>query len=104
MQLTIASYLQGLKNKNFSPKEVLLDYQKRAKALNTEFNACVRFNDEYVNAHFEEFSTRALASLPIMVKDNILIEGQSVTCCSKMLEGYTAPYSASCMQNLEKAG
>ena len=60
MQLTIASYLQGLKNKDFSPKEVLLDYQKRAKALNTEFNACVRFNDEYVNAHFEEFSTRAL--------------------------------------------
>ena len=104
MQLTIASYLQGLKNKDFSPKEVLLDYQKRAKALNTEFNACVRFNDEYVNAHFEEFSTRALASLPIMVKDNILIEGQSVTCCSKMLEGYTAPYSASCIQNLEKAG
>ncbi|PZM87311.1 MAG: Asp-tRNA(Asn)/Glu-tRNA(Gln) amidotransferase GatCAB subunit A [candidate division SR1 bacterium] len=104
MQLTIASYLDGIKKQLFTPKEVLLDYQKRAKTLNPDLNACVRFNDDYVAIHAEEFATNSLAALPIMVKDNILIKGELATCSSKMLENYQAPYTATCMENLEKAG
>lgn len=74
MNLSIASYLEGIRNQQFTPKEVLLDYQKRAKSLNADLNACVRFNDDYVNGHAEAFSTQALAGLPIMVKDNILVK------------------------------
>ena len=104
MQLTIASYLEGIKNKLFTPKEVLLDYQKRAKSLNPELNACIRFNDEYATTHAEDFAQKPLAALPIMVKDNILIKGELATCSSKMLENYQAPYTATCMEKLEKAG
>lgn len=104
MNLTIAQYLEGIKNKLFTAKEVLLDYQKRAKTLNADLNACVRFSDEYVNEHAEDFANKALAGLPIMVKDNILIKGELATCSSKMLENYQAPYTATCMENLEKAG
>lgn len=104
MQLTIASYLDSIKKQLFTPKEVLLDYQKRAKTLNPDLNACVRFNDDYVAIHAEEFATNSLAALPIMVKDNILIKGELATCSSKMLENYQAPYTATCMENLEKAG
>lgn len=71
--------------------------------MNPELNACVRFDDEYVNAHLEEFSSKPLAALPIMIKDNILVEGELVTCSSKMLENYRAPYTATCMKKLEEA-
>ena len=104
MNLTIAKYLEGIKNKLFTSKEVLLDYQKRAKSLNPELNACIRFNDEYATTHAEDFAQKPLAALPIMVKDNILIKGELATCSSKMLENYQAPYTATCMEKLEKAG
>jgi Asp-tRNA(Asn)/Glu-tRNA(Gln) amidotransferase A subunit family amidase len=68
--------------------------------LNESLNAVARFNDSYVINNLEEFSTRSLAALPIMVKDNILVEGEVSTCSSKMLENYKAPYTATCMQNL----
>ena len=101
--LTIDQYIKGVKEWNFTSKEVVLTYQKQAKVLNPELNACVRFDDEYVNAHLEEFSSKPLAALPIMIKDNILVEGELVTCSSKMLENYRAPYTATCMKKLEEA-
>lgn len=104
MNLTIVKYLEGLKNHLFSAKEVLLDYQKRAKSLNGELNACVRFNDDYATFHSGAAEHKPLAGLPIMIKDNILIKGESATCSSKMLEKYQAPYVATCVQNLEEAG
>lgn len=61
MNLTVAQYLEGVKNQLFSAKEVLLDYQKRAKSLNPELNACVRFNDNYVLAQSESTSSKPLA-------------------------------------------
>lgn len=61
MNLTVAQYLEGIKNQLFSAKEVLLDYQKRAKSLNPELNACVRFNDNYVLAQSESASSKPLA-------------------------------------------
>jgi hypothetical protein len=42
--------------------------------MNETLNAAVRFNDNYVVEHFEDYSTKELAALPIMVKDNILVE------------------------------
>lgn len=76
MNLTVVKYLEGLKNHLFSAKEVLLDYQKRAKSLNPELNACVRFNDDYAMLHSEATEDKPLAGLPIMIKDNILIKGE----------------------------
>jgi aspartyl-tRNA(Asn)/glutamyl-tRNA(Gln) amidotransferase subunit A len=41
---------------------------------------------------------------PIAVKDNIQVEGWNVTCGSKILQGYVAPYNATVINNLTKAG
>jgi Asp-tRNA(Asn)/Glu-tRNA(Gln) amidotransferase A subunit family amidase len=74
MELTVKSYLEGVKENKFTAKEVVLTYQKQAKLMNETLNAAVRFNDNYVVEHFEDYSTKELAALPIMVKDNILVE------------------------------
>jgi hypothetical protein len=74
MNLTIKSYLEGIQTHQFSAKEVVNHYLQKAKLLNPKLNACVRFNQNYIDQHLESFSQKSLAALPIMVKDNILIE------------------------------
>ncbi len=74
MDLTLVSYLEGIKNQNFTPQEVVLAYQKKAKSLNPELNACIRFSDNYISNHLADFAQKPLAAVPIMVKDNILIK------------------------------
>ncbi|OGX25114.1 MAG: aspartyl/glutamyl-tRNA amidotransferase subunit A [Omnitrophica WOR_2 bacterium RIFCSPHIGHO2_02_FULL_48_11] len=42
--------------------------------------------------------------IPIALKDNICVEGQEVTCCSHILEGFKPPYDATVTQKLKKSG
>jgi len=103
MDLTVEKYLSWIEKNELTTKEVVLAYQKQSKLLNESLNAVVRFNDSYVMNHIDDFSKKSLAWLPIMVKDNILVKWEVSTCSSKMLENYKAPYSATCMKNMEDA-
>lgn len=41
-----------------------------------------------------------LAGVPIVIKDNINLEGTKTTCASKFLENFVSPYTATCAQKL----
>ena len=41
-----------------------------------------------------------LAGVPVAIKDNILYAGHEMTCASRILEGYIAPYSATVVERL----
>ncbi|MEP7012469.1 MAG: Asp-tRNA(Asn)/Glu-tRNA(Gln) amidotransferase subunit GatA [Acidobacteriota bacterium] len=45
-----------------------------------------------------------LAGVPIALKDNLSFSGHAVTCASKILEGYVAPYTATAVERLLAAG
>ncbi len=45
-----------------------------------------------------------LAGVPFGVKDNIAVEGMGLSCGSKILEGFTSPYSATAVSRLNDAG
>lgn len=45
-----------------------------------------------------------VAGLPFAVKDNIAVEGFGLSCGSKLLSGYSSPYSATAVQRLSCAG
>ena len=80
-----------------------------------------RADDKPVNGYVEFFTDAAeqakkadekraaggkgkLLGLPLAVKDNIQIEGRLTTCASLILQGYTAPYSATVIERLQSAG
>jgi aspartyl-tRNA(Asn)/glutamyl-tRNA(Gln) amidotransferase subunit A len=45
-----------------------------------------------------------LEGIPIAIKDNMCIQGQKMTCGSKILENYVAPYDATVITKLKQAG
>lgn len=47
---------------------------------------------------------KPLLGLPIAVKDNISMKGKLCTCCSNALRNYAAPYNATVIERLLKAG
>ena len=49
-------------------------------------------------------SVGILAGIPVAVKDNMVSIGESVTSCSKILEGYKGIYDATVIKKLKEAG
>lgn len=72
-------------------------------------------HDPYLGSTLEVFDTTSimptntpsqgrLADIPGIVKDNICIEGRRMSCASRILQGYRAPYSATAITKLQKEG
>ncbi len=79
--------------------EIYDDVIELAKAADAKI-AEARANGT-VDALFEE---KPLLGLPFANKDNISVQGKKLTCSSKILEGYRAPYSATVINRLVNAG
>ncbi len=52
----------------------------------------------------ELLAKKPLLGVPFAVKDNISVKAKKLTCASKILEGYVAPYNATVTQRLLDAG
>ncbi|AKJ65320.1 Asp-tRNA(Asn)/Glu-tRNA(Gln) amidotransferase subunit GatA [Kiritimatiella glycovorans] len=48
--------------------------------------------------------TAPLLGVPVAIKDVLNVRGEACTCGSRILEGYTAPYDATCVAKLREAG
>lgn len=79
--------------------EMYSDAIAKAEAVDSEI-AKAREN-KTLDALFEE---KPLLGLPFAVKDNISVKGKRLTCASKILEGYVAPYNATVIARLENSG
>ncbi|MDR0467304.1 MAG: Asp-tRNA(Asn)/Glu-tRNA(Gln) amidotransferase subunit GatA, partial [Campylobacteraceae bacterium] len=61
----------------------------------------------YIGAYVEQLTKQELSvkgeGIPIAIKDNIQVSGWDITCSSKILQGYVAPYDATVIANMQKA-
>jgi aspartyl-tRNA(Asn)/glutamyl-tRNA(Gln) amidotransferase subunit A len=79
--------------------EIYASALEKAKAADEEIAAAR--NEGKLDALFAE---KPLLGVPFANKDNISVRGERLTCSSKILEGYRAPYDATVISRLEKAG
>lgn len=79
--------------------EIYDDVIEKAKLADQEIK------DARKNGSLEElFAKKPLLGLPFANKDNISVKGKKLTCSSKILQGYVAPYNATVISRLIEAG
>lgn len=88
-------------------KEALKLNSNDLKELKEELNLRAQ-KEQNLGAFIEQFLGVNLSEsgegVPVAIKDNISVKGWALTCASKILQGYIAPYDATAIVNLRKNG
>ena len=87
-------------------KEALSLNESELTTLKDDLSKKIK-EQKQLGAYIEQFTSQDIKSssgVPIAIKDNINVKGDILTCCSNILKGYVAPYSATVIDNLEKNG
>ena len=113
--ITIAQLHDDLKDRKYSTVNLVDTYLERIQSFDKEINSFITVTDDYAYAQakardrlisdnpkaFEEFP---LLGVVFSIKDLYLTKGIRTTAGSKVLENYTAQYSATVIERLENAG
>ncbi|MCC7497307.1 MAG: Asp-tRNA(Asn)/Glu-tRNA(Gln) amidotransferase subunit GatA [Bryobacterales bacterium] len=110
--LTIPEIRAQLLSRAISAVELTEQALRFAEAENPKTNAYLHFCPERALEKARAVDARiaggeepgALAGVPVAVKDVILAQGLRMTCASRLLEHFVAPYDATAVTRLEQAG
>ncbi len=110
--LTIESAHKGLIKKQFSSLELTRFYLDKIKKENNKLNDFLSLTEKLALEQAKKVDEKLaddegigeLEGIPIAIKDNILVEGHKATAGSKILENYIAPYDATVIEKLKRAG
>lgn len=108
---TLKQAAELLQSKKISAVELATEYLNAIDARNPALNAYTTLNKEYTLAEAKAADERLqngsgslLTGVPIAYKDIFCQQGWKTACSSKMLDNFTAPYTATVVQNLLNAG
>jgi aspartyl-tRNA(Asn)/glutamyl-tRNA(Gln) amidotransferase subunit A len=110
-QLTIKEASELLTKKEITSVELTKACLARIKEVDGKIKACLTVCEESALAEAaaadkqrETGKNNDLLGIPYLAKDNILTKGVKTTAASKILENYIAPYDATVITRLKKAG
>ncbi len=111
---TVAQTKRALEARQVSAEELARHYLARAEILNPTLNAFITLDPERTlaearaadarRARGEDGEAAPLLGVPVAHKDIYLIEGWRTTCGSRMLANFVAPYTASVVESMTRAG
>ncbi|WP_297444322.1 Asp-tRNA(Asn)/Glu-tRNA(Gln) amidotransferase subunit GatA [Desulfurobacterium sp.] len=99
--------------KEIKPSELTEELLKRIEATEEKLNAYITINEKALEeakkkdeelVKLSEDEIPDLFGIPLSIKDNINVEGQKMTCASKMLKDFVAPYDATVIKKLREKG
>lgn len=108
--LSIENAHESLKKGDYTVAELCDAYLSVIQEKNPDINAYLELYDdvmqqaEIAQAKFRDGTATLLTGIPLAIKDNMLIRGKRVSGASKILENYTASYTATAVQNLIDQG
>lgn len=101
-ELTAHEILDLIKTKKTSAKEVYASVYGQIQAVEDKVKAYVRVRDK--NAVLNTLNDSQKFPIPIAIKDNMNITDEEITCSSKILKGYFAPYDATVVNKVKNSG
>lgn len=109
--MTITELQDGFRAKRFSAVEVMRNTLEKIDARDKELHAFLEVYAESALSAAELVDTARdagglgpLAGVPLAIKDNLLDEGHIASAGSRILEKYRAPYTATAVERLRRAG
>ena len=97
--MNLKNYIEWINNKTINQETIFSKYlEKATNSITNKENIYLRIN----NSGWRIDNDEVLKWAPIAIKDNIMQKWEISTCWSKILSDYIAPYSATCIENLEK--
>ncbi|MEK6645475.1 MAG: Asp-tRNA(Asn)/Glu-tRNA(Gln) amidotransferase subunit GatA [Candidatus Firestonebacteria bacterium] len=111
-ELTAYELKQKLSKGEITSSEIVTSVFEQINKTEEKLHAYIRYSFESAieQAKICDKKLRAkenhmpLLGIPIAIKDNICMEGEKATCGSKILENFVAPYDATVISKLKKAG
>jgi aspartyl-tRNA(Asn)/glutamyl-tRNA(Gln) amidotransferase subunit A len=102
---SIASLRRRVASKEIHSRDIVRDLLQQIDAREKTIHAYTHLDREAAIAAAEKSDpSLPLGGIPIAIKDNLNVLGDPCTCASKILEGYKAPYDATAIARLRKAG
>jgi aspartyl-tRNA(Asn)/glutamyl-tRNA(Gln) amidotransferase subunit A len=112
ISLNIAQIREKIGKKELSALELCQAYLKVIKDKNKDIFAFLSVDEEAALSKAKKVDEMVakgedlpvLAGVPCAIKDNMMVEGMPCTASSKMLADYQAPYNATVVEKINKAG
>lgn len=110
LKLTIADASHKLRSGEVTARELTQACLDAIKEKDGEIHALLEVYDDALSqadaadARIKNGTATPLSGIPIIVKDNILVEGKIASAASKILENYRATYDATIIAKLKEAG
>ncbi|MBT9130361.1 MAG: Glutamyl-tRNA(Gln) amidotransferase subunit A [candidate division WS2 bacterium] len=106
--LSIRDMVKGIKERQFTPLEILDKYWARIEKVEDKIKAFISlkpYQELKKEALFLEKNPEGrMTGVPIALKDNINVRGFMTTCSSKVLQNYKPPFDATVAELLKKEG
>ncbi len=110
-EMNAVALAEKIRTKELSAQAVLEHFLRRIETHDSELNCFLSLNDKnHAEAEAIDSCISAgedpgiLAGVPVAIKDNIDVEGMRTTCGSRFLENFVAPFDATVVKRLKKAG
>lgn len=111
-QLTAAQLAQSIEKGDLSSEQVTQAFLDRIAQTDKSVNAFLSVSAERALDTAKQIdrqgraarANKPLAGVPIAVKDVLCTQHEPTTCASRMLEKFVAPYTATAVDKIEKAG
>ncbi len=106
--LSLSKLQQKLQSKEISTLELAEYFLNRIEKFDNKINSFISIDKE--KTMLEAKNAQALvgqyplAGIPVAYKDNICVDGFKMTCASKMLANFVAPYDATLVTNAKRNG